>query len=329
MKSRHEYLFPWALSSFTIMVAVFLLWELIEKNFFAQMDVPAMHFLYISRGIVLGAVLSAWSAWFIIKFRRKYEQEERRLQRQLFQAEKLAALGELVSGVAHEVNNPIGVMISRIELMRQGARAQSLPDGFLKDLDVLHRHACRVGSIARNLLSFSRKSGAEHSKVDLNEVVRETLPLIEADFRGKGISLELHLDQSLPVLRGNFNQLQQVLLNLLSNARDALLNGGKVFPGAKIQVGTWNVPQEERVRLCIVDNGPSIPQEHLNRIFDPFYTTKKMGTGLGLSVSYGIVREHGGSLTVANDGEQRACGTCFMVTLPAEVEKNEGNHTSH
>lgn len=316
MKPRHEYLFPWALSSFTIMVAVFLIWELIEKNFFAEIDVSSMHFLYISRGIALGGILSAWSAWFIIKFRRKYEQEEGRLQRQLFQAEKLAALGELVSGVAHEINNPIGVMISRIELMRHDAGAQSLPEGFLKDLDVLHRHACRVGSIAQNLLSFSRKSGAGRSRVDLNRVVRETLPLIEPDLKSKGISLELNLAEGLPVIQGNFNQLQQVLLNLLNNARDALLDGGRIFPGAKIRVGTWDSPQEERVRLCIVDNGPGIAQEHLNRVFDPFYTTKKMGTGLGLSVSYGIVKEHGGALTVGNDGARKACGTCFMLALP-------------
>ena len=237
-------------------------------------------------------------------------------------------------------------MLSRLELMIQEAREQKLPETFTKDLEVLRRHAARIGGIAQNLLSFAKKSGAERIPVDLNEVVRGTIALVEHDFKKNNISFDLHLAPSLPKVSANFNQLQQVLLNLLTNARDALANGspagqftgplsrksspcssGGSSPAQKPQdvqavhkpqvvIGTWPADGKKMVRLCVTDNGPAIAKEHLSRLFDPFFTTKPNGTGLGLSVSYGIIKEHGGDLKIGNDGERRGCGTCFMVTLP-------------
>ncbi|MBI4669249.1 MAG: hypothetical protein HY747_08690 [Elusimicrobia bacterium] len=288
---------------------------------------------------ILGSALIALAAWHVVKYRKRYETEKAQLQAQLFQADKLAALGELIGGVAHEINNPIGVMLSRIELMIQESREGCEPAGHVKDLEVLRKHTSRIGTIAQNLLSFARKSGAEHVRLDLNEVVRQTLPLIEHEFKKKNIALEINLSGDLPPVKGNFNQLQQVLLNILTNARDALTDisagnpaggpppkaeggplaagdGADPVCGPKIQIGTWRVPGDGKVRLGVADNGPSITQEHLGRIFDPFFTTKKGGTGLGLSVSYGIIREHDGMLNVASDGRRRGCGTCFTVTLP-------------
>lgn len=315
---NERYLPALILSSLTIMTAVFLFWELIEENFFANLDSSSLHFLYITRGVALGVILSAWSVWFILKYRRKYEQAQHGLQSQLFETEKLAALGELIGGVAHEVNNPVGIIISRLELMLSDAAEHNIPERFVRDLETLQKHASRIGTITQQLLSFSRKSGADYAPVDLNTVVSSTIPLIDHELKKKGIAIDFKLSPGLPKVKGNFNQLQQVLLNLLTNARDALAAGGQETTAQPvIQIGTWMTRAKDAVRLCVVDNGRGIAGEDRSRIFDPFYTTKKAGTGLGLSVSYGIVKEHGGTLTLGNDGQEGICGTCFTVALPA------------
>ncbi|MBI2069638.1 MAG: hypothetical protein HYT79_03470 [Elusimicrobia bacterium] len=311
------------LSSMTIVIVIFLIWELLEYNLFSGLDIAALHVLYITRGIALSVVLTAWSVWFIMKYRRRYEEEQKKLAAQLYQAEKLTALGQLVSGVVHEINNPIGIMVSRLELMSDEAKNFGAPDGHLKDIEVVRKQASRIGAIAQNLLSFAKKTGAQYADLDLNQVVAATISLIDHEFKKKEIVLDCRLAPSLPAINGNFNQLQQVLLNLLSNARDALGNGNGSKPHARpaIRIATWKMPEENFVRLSVIDNGPGIKPESARRVFDPFYTTKPEGTGLGLSVSYGIIHEHGGNIVVANNGEKRACGTCFMVTLPVRKER--------
>src|SRR3989338_691407 len=161
MKKR-GYFTPLILSSFTIMVSVFLLWELIQRNFFAEVDMSTLHFLYITRGVALGLILTTWAVWFILKYRKEYEEAQKELRDQLFQAEKLAALGELTGGVAHEINNPVGIMISRMALMLEDAKTQRDRPNLIHDLEVLQKQASRIGTITQSLLSFARKSGAEH-----------------------------------------------------------------------------------------------------------------------------------------------------------------------
>ena len=314
------YLPPLILSSLTIMLMIFLLCELIQKNFFAELDAMSLHYLYITRGLVLGGALTAWAVWFVSRHQAKYEAERADLHEHLSQAEKLTALGELIGGVAHEINNPIGIILSRLEIMIQDAQGAGLPQGHLSDLEVLRKHAMRVGSVARNLLSFAKKSSAEKKVVDLNAVVKETIPLVDCEFKKQGISLDISLAQNLPNVHGNFNQLQQVLVNIMTNARDALRENAQARSSARIQVATRKAPANDGVRLCVVDNGPAIAEEHIYRLFDPFFTTKEGGTGLGLSVSHGIVQEHGGTLKGCNDGRHKSCGTCFMVSLPTAKE---------
>lgn len=230
------------------------------------------------------------------------------LERSARQAEKLAALGTLAAGLAHELNNPIGILSSRIEIMLLDAESRPLPPEVADDLHVLHRHAQRVARIALGLLSFARQSSGERAPVDLNNLVEETLFLMEKQVVKEGIAVKRTLAPDLPPIWGDGNALQQVMFNLLTNARDALTQGGEIAVETAPIEG-----QPGGARLVVKDTGPGIPPELLSRIFDPFFTTKSEGTGLGLSISYGIVRDHKGTVDVqSRPGE----GTTFILTFP-------------
>jgi PAS domain S-box-containing protein len=229
------------------------------------------------------------------------------LERAARRAETLAALGTLSAGIAHEINNPIGILSSRLELM-EGRR--SLPPELREDLQMLRRNVERVGRIIRGLLSAARQSPMERRAVDLNAVVEETLMLVGRQMSKDRIQIVTQLDPSLPKVRGQPHALQQVLMNLLVNARDAMPDGGTV----RIETVPVTGP-EEGVGLIVADTGPGIPADVLPRISEPFYTTKTAGTGLGLPLSYNIVREHGGQIEVDSAAGR---GTTFIITLPGD-----------
>ena len=222
-------------------------------------------------------------------------------------SEKLAALGTLAAGLAHELNNPIGIMTSRIELMQLEGETTGLAAAVRDDLAVLHRNAQRVARIASGLLSFGRQSSGERSPVDMNEVVRETLLLTERQMEKQGITLRTELAPSLPRMSGDASALQQVVLNLVTNAWDAVASGGEVM----IETGVTDDPPA--IRLVVADTGRGIEPATLPRIFDPFFSTKPKGTGLGLSITDGIVREHGGTIEVESTPGR---GTRFTLTFP-------------
>ncbi len=230
------------------------------------------------------------------------------LERSARHAEKLAALGTLAAGLAHELNNPIGIISSRIEIMLLDAESEPLPREVTEDLRVLHRHAQRVARISQGLLSFARQGPGQRGPVDLNHLVEEILLLMEKQVVKEGIAVKRVLEPDLPPVWGDGNSLQQVVLNLLTNARDALDQGGE------ISVETAAVREYPGgARLIVRDTGPGIPLDVLPKIFDPFFTTKSEGTGLGLSISYGIVRDHKGTVDVqSRPGE----GTTFILTFP-------------
>jgi len=227
------------------------------------------------------------------------------VERATRQAEHLAAVGQLAAGIAHEVNNPVGIISSRIELMLMEAAEHGLPSTVVEDLRVLHRHAMRVTDTATKLLTFARETPADRQPVDLNAVVTDALALVEKQLSRDGIRLECRLGANLPAVLGHANALQQVVLNVVTNAGQALGDRGT------IRVAT--AADQHRVTVEIEDDGPGIAPDVLSRVFDPFFTTKTSGTGLGLSVSYGIVRDHGGRMDVrSNVGH----GTVFTVSLP-------------
>jgi PAS domain S-box-containing protein len=231
--------------------------------------------------------------------------QRRAMERASRQSERLTAVGQLSAGFAHEVNNPIGVMTTRIELMLMDAEANKLPSETIEDLKVLHRHAQRVASITNSLLSFARQSPQERTLVDLNEVVAAVLVLVGRQYERQGVRVHHAPAPSLPPVLGQANALQQVVLNLVTNAAQAMPSGGDVTITTTLDDG--------KVRLVVADTGPGIAPEHLSHIFEPFFTTKPSGTGLGLSVTYGILNDHNATVDVDSvPGE----GARFVLTFP-------------
>ncbi len=240
---------------------------------------------------------------------KRVQGELERQREALHQSEKLAAIGTLSAGLTHEINNPLGIITARIDVMMEEAEAYRLPEELREDLAVLRRNAQRVARIAQGLLSFARQTPGKRVSLDLNHVVEDTLLLVEKQAAKEGITVVRELAHDLPPVLGNANQLQQVLLNLINNAREAMANGGT------ITIATEPAPNSAGgVRLRVSDTGPGIPAEHLPKLFDPFFTTKPGGTGLGLSVTYGIVKDHEGILEVHSEVGK---GTTFTVILPA------------
>lgn len=235
------------------------------------------------------------------------ETERRALAQAARRSEKLAALGTLAAGLAHELNNPIGIMSSRIEVMLlEGAE---LRGEVREDLKVLHRQTQRVARITQGLLSFARHSSGARAPVDLNHVVRETLLLVESQIAKAGVRLSVDLAPELPAVLGDADTLQQVVLNLVTNARDALAGSGDIGILTRLRA-------PDVIELVVADTGPGIAPEDLTRLFDPFFTTKPAGTGLGLSITDGIVHEHSGTIDVESSPGR---GTRFIVTFPALV----------
>ena len=240
--------------------------------------------------------------------RRRAEAEREALAHGARRAEKLAALGTLAAGLAHELNNPIGIMSSRIELMLLEG-ASTLPAEVRNDLQVLHRQTQRVARITQGLLSFARRSSGDRTPVDLNYIVRETLLLVESQIVKAGVRLAVDLSPELPAVLGDADMLQQVVLNLVTNARDALAGGGAITIVSRLR-------EEGLVELVVADTGPGIAPEDLPRVFDPFFSTKPTGTGLGLAITHGIMNEHRGTIDVESVPGQ---GTRFILTFPALV----------
>jgi PAS domain S-box-containing protein len=231
--------------------------------------------------------------------------ERVQLEQQLLQTEKLTSLGLLAAGVAHEVNTPLAVISNYIQML-----AKQLPgdDSRQKIIEKIVKQTFRASEIVNNLLNFSRTGAAEFHPVDVNAVIEETLSLVAHPFRTSRISVIKSFDDKLPAVLGSTNRMQQVFLNLFLNARDAMPSGGML----EVRTGAQN----GSVEIEVTDTGIGIPREHLDRIFDPFFTTKATGrgTGLGLSVSYGIVKEHNGRIEVRSTPGK---GTSFRLEFPA------------
>jgi signal transduction histidine kinase len=230
------------------------------------------------------------------------------LEGQLSQADKLSSIGLLAAGVAHEVNTPLAVISSYTQMLAKQLQGDPQKSGLLEKIT---RQTFRASEIVNNLLNFSRTSGTEFADVDVNKVITDTLALLEHQFKTAKIKVRSELAPAMSPIQGNPGRLQQVFLNLFLNAKDAMPGGGT------LNVATTN---GELVSVRVSDTGSGIPAEHIQRIYDPFFTTKtapkegqSRGTGLGLSVTYGIIQEHAGKIRVESTP---GAGTTFALDFP-------------
>ncbi|HXM99872.1 MAG TPA: PAS domain S-box protein [Candidatus Dormibacteraeota bacterium] len=242
----------------------------------------------------------------------------KRIEEQLIQTEKLAAMGQMLAGVAHELNNPLTAILGASELLREGLGTDETSR---RQLDLTHRQARRAARIVQNLLEFSKPASPQKQPVDLNSIIDRTLQLHEHSLRSNGVSVDFQPQRDLPSVLGDPNQLIQVFLNLLTNAEQAIR---EIRDSGRIQIRVTR--DLRRLRVTVQDDGTGIKPEILSRIFDPFYTTKRPGggTGLGLSICASIIREHRGTI----DAETLpGGGAAFTVYLPAtDVGKTDSGH---
>jgi two-component system NtrC family sensor kinase len=240
---------------------------------------------------------------------------ERELPARLLQTDKLAALGQMVAGIAHELNNPLTTVMGYSHLLLD----QPLDRKVLSEVHHISQEAERAARIVRSLLMLAREAKLERTAVNVNEVVERTLRLCAYDLHRAGIAVDLDLDPLLPAIPANPVQFQQVVLNLLVNSQQAVREASR--PG-RITLRTRH--GADHVYLHVEDNGPGIPLELQARIFEPFFTTKPVGvgTGLGLSIVTGILRQHGGEIHVASAS---GAGTTFTIELPVAQDQETGS----
>jgi two-component system, NtrC family, sensor kinase len=241
---------------------------------------------------------------------------EKLLQQQLIQSEKLSAIGELISGIAHELNNPLAGVMGFSQLLQL---RKDLDDHTKDRLHKINNLALRCQKIVQNLLFFARKQKPERTRCDINEILEKTIELRNFQLQVNNIEISRELDRNLPRTIADAHQLQQVFLNVLTNAEQAMMEArGKGL----LIIRTRVHEHHDRIIVEIIDDGPGIPESSLPRIFDPFFTTKEVGkgTGLGLSISYGMIKEHGGNIYARSRlGE----GTTFVIELPIVAQVHE------
>jgi PAS domain S-box-containing protein len=228
------------------------------------------------------------------------------MERQLLQADKLASLGQLSAGIAHEINNPLGLIFGYAQLL---LKASTPGTQLHEDLKIIEKHAINCKKIVEDLLKFSRTSGTAKIEAQVNELIRDVVSVVRSKFQLDHVSVVEQLDPNLPATTVDPDKMKQVFVNLLMNARQAIEGRGS------IEISTGLSSDGSRLLISFSDTGGGIPGEILPKIFDPFFTTKPtgMGTGLGLSVSYGIVRDHEGEILVESTPGK---GSVFTVSLP-------------
>ncbi len=249
--------------------------------------------------------------------------ESRRLQEQLLQSEKLAALGELTSGVAHELNNPLATVVGYAELLGMD---KTISPGVKRKVDTIHSEATRASNIVSNLLSYARRSSPEKQFVVVNEVVEAALEMRRYQLHTDDVRLVTDLAPDLPPIWGDALQLQQVVLNIVNNAAQAISSwrgSGEI----RISTRATTMSGQNAARIVVEDNGPGIAPEHLRRVFDPFFTTKPTGegTGLGMSISLRIISNHEGLLWAES---RLGHGARFLIELPGGGGENAGGTDS-
>jgi two-component system NtrC family sensor kinase len=296
-------------------------WMLVVKQDYSEAfdevnyaNYATLVFLHLSALTIL--IVTLLITRHLIKVIRKRDEEADGLNQQLLEAGKMASVGELSAGVAHEINNPLAIILTEKQILLDLAEmTPTLDENFKKELlgslaqvDVQVKRCKRI---TQNLLRFSRRTKSVIESVDLNDFVAEVVELMEREARSGGIKFMTSLDENLKPILSDPSQLQQVFLNLITNAIDA--HDGK--PYGTIQIRTEADDPGKKVKVTLADTGSGIPKENLGRIFDPFFTTKPVGkgTGLGLAICYGTIQRLGGTISVKSEAGE---GTEFTIVLP-------------
>lgn len=251
----------------------------------------------------------------------KLQAEREEMRQRLTQSEKLAALGQFIAGIAHELNNPLQGVLGHLELMRVTG---AFPKPLRRDVQTIYREADRAAKIVRNLLAFSGSHRSTRRRVSLNAVLQKVTALRAPSARSADIEIVRQYDPKLPRVLSDPLQLHQVFLNIVMNAEHAIAAKGG---GGRIEITTMVSPSGERVMVSVRDTGNGIPPDVLSRIFEPFYTTKDVGkgTGLGLAITYGIVQDHGGDIVAANHPDG---GAVFRVEFPTAASTPSAPRTT-
>ena len=267
--------------------------------------------IIVSLVIVYGVMTQS-----LINSRKTALLEKERTQEQLIQSESLAAIGQLVAGIAHELNNPLASASSfiqtDIEMIQQQAEKRQIDKALLEDLAYSLRELKKTKEIVKSILDLSRQTQTYLEDVDMNAVIDEALQVLHNQYKSMEVTIEKHYDPNLPRIQGNFSNLGQVLINVISNALQAMPEGR-----GTLSISTSCHQDTESIIVECRDDGIGIPPETLKDIFKPFFTTKEVGkgTGLGLYISYEIIKKHGGEIRVSSEVGQ---GTTVTITLPCK-----------
>ncbi|HOD15267.1 MAG TPA: ATP-binding protein [Spirochaetota bacterium] len=279
--------------------------------------------LFIVASFVITGGIGYVAANMLIKMLQKSYDHEKELEMMILQNEKLSSMGVITSGIAHELNNPLANALIYTQLLHEKLREQ-YPSDDLSSMSIAVEELTRCGSIIKNLMSFSRRSSLELQEVDINDVLKGLVKMTEKYFRENGISVSVNFQEVLPKALCNESIVHQAIMNMFTNAVEAMKGGGT------LKIKTWFTPITNMVKIDIRDSGAGIPQSIIGKIFDPFFSTKPSGerTGLGLYISYEMIRKAGGNIRVISsaveDGEVSGIhtGTTFTIELP--VVKQEG-----
>ncbi len=273
--------------------------------------------ILVAGGLAVG-VVSVLLARRMVKKIKESDQQKEMMNEQVIEAGKLASLGELAAGIAHEINNPVAIMVEEAgwmeDLLKDEQQGQlENAEEFVRALNQIKIQGRRCKEITHKLLSFARKTDPTVKNVNLNELIEDVVALSEQRAKYTGVKINLHLSDDIPTVNVSPSEIQQVMLNLINNALDAMEKTGGVIDITSRVNGRFVV-------VDVADNGPGIAKANLTRIFDPFYTTKPVGkgTGLGLSICYGIIKKMGGDITV---NSAKGVGATFHVHIPWTQEQ--------
>jgi signal transduction histidine kinase len=242
--------------------------------------------------------------------------ERNNMQEQLNFTERLASIGKMASGVAHEINNPLVSVVGFAQMLLDS----ELPDDVKEDIAIIHRDAQRASTVANNLLAFSKTVELQKKRMNINELLEKTIETRTYEHRSNNIEVALNLAQDLPEIMGDYSHLQQVLLNIIINAEHSMVEAQN---GGNLNITTELL--DDNVKISIADNGLGIRQKNLGHVFDPFFTTREVGEGmgLGLSICHGIVTQHDGKIYVESEVGQ---GSTFIIELPVASDKKPASN---